>query len=270
MTPDPRAAGPAARPVPPLAALREEWDAVRTIVGRDLRRYFRERSQLLSAFARPVLWLFVLGHGLSPSFRAPDGVGYLPFIFPGIMTLTLIFTSVLSAISIIWDKEFGFLRAVLVAPVSRSSIAIGKGLAGALLGAIQAGVILVLAPLAGLRLAPAGVALAVPVLLLGGLALTGLGVAIAARMSSFEGFGTIVNFLIMPLYFLSGALFPPAGLPGWLRAAVLANPLTYCVDALRHALLGVAYFPLGLDLAVLAGAAAAFLALGIRAINRME
>ncbi len=260
------------------ALLREEWHGVRTIVGRDLRRYFRERTQLVSAFARPIVWLFILGHGLAPTWRgaAPGGgvpaggESYIAFIYPGIMALALVFTSVLSAISIIWDREFGFLRAVLVAPVSRTAVALGKAAAGALLGTIQAAVVLALAPLAGVPLSIGGAGLALAILLVSGLALTGVGIAIAARITSFEGFGTIVNFFIMPLYFLSAALFPPAGLPAWLGALVRANPLTYCVDALRHALAGAGWFPFGLDLAVTCGAAAFFVALGVRAINRME
>lgn len=250
--------------------LREELAGLATIVQRDLVRYVRDRSQVVSALARPIVWLFFLGYGLRPSFRAAEGGDYLAFVFPGILALTLVFTSILSGITIIWDREFGFLRAVLVAPVSRTSIALGKMASGAVLGTVQAAIVLLFAPLAGVPLTLASAGVTLGALLLSGLALAGFGVALAARMSSFEGFGTIVNLLIMPLYFLSAALFPPVGLPPWLMAAVRLNPLSYAVDALRHALFGAGYFPLALDVAVLAAVAAALDAAAVRAMNRME
>ncbi len=209
---------------------------------RDVIRYFRERSQFYGSLTRPVLWLFILGMGLRGSYGQVRDVNYTQFIFPGIVAMTAIFTSIQSAISIIWDREFGFLKAVLVAPVPRTSIVIGKGLAGTTLSLIQGCIILLLAPLVHVRLPLANVPLLLLVLVLLSFALTGIGIVIAARMTSFQGFGTIMNFVIMPMWFLSGALFPMQNMPWWLAILVRVNPLTYGVDLVRWLVLGFSYY----------------------------
>lgn len=247
-----------------------DLDGIAMIWLRDLIRFFRERTQLLGSLSRPVLWLLIFGTGLQPAFRSVGGLSYTQFVFPGIIAMTLLFTSIQSAISIIWDREFGFLKEVLVAPVSRTSVAAGKALSGATLAVIQGAITLVFAPLVGVKLTLVGALALLPVMFLISLALTGIGILIAARMTSFEGFGTISNFLIMPMYFMSGGIFPPTGLPAWLGALIRINPLTYGVDALRSVLLHQHYFPLELDLALLVGFTALMTAIGVVSFSRQE
>ncbi len=247
-----------------------DLDGLTMIWRRDLLRLFRERSQLLGSISRPLLWLFIFGTGLRPTFQGGGGLSYTQFIFPGIIGMTLIFTAIQSAISIIWDREFGFLKAVLVAPVSRTSVAVGKALSGATVSLLQGGITLLFAPLVGVKFTLLSALALVPVMFLIAFALTGLGILIAARMTSFEGFGTIANFLIMPMYFLSGAIFPPVNLPSWLNVLVRVNPMTYGVDALRASLLHRHYFPIALDLGFLVAFAAITTALGVVAFTRPE
>ncbi len=218
---------------------------------RDTIRYFREKSQLYGSLTRPILWLFILGSGLRGGFRSVGEVNYTQFIFPGIVAMTTIFTSIQSAISIIWDREFGFLKEVLVAPVPRTSIVIGKGLAGTTLSLIQGCIVLLLAPLVRVKLIFWNILPLVLVMALMSFALTGIGIVIAARMTSFQGFGTIMNFVIMPMWFLSGALFPTQGLPWWLNILVRINPLTYGVDLVRRLVLGFSFYSAGFDLVFL-------------------
>jgi ABC-2 type transport system permease protein len=219
---------------------------------RDIIRYFRERSRFYGSIARPALWLFILGMGLRGPAARIQGVNYTQFIFPGIIAMTAIFTSMQSAISIIWDREFGFLKEVLVAPVPRTSIVLGKGLAGTTLSLIQGSIILALAPLVRVPLHPLHIVPLLLVMALMSFALTGIGIVIAARMTSFQGFGTIMNFVIMPMWFLSGALFPVQGLPWWLMLLVRVNPLSYGVDLVRWLVLGFSYYQPWLDLGFLA------------------
>jgi ABC-2 type transport system permease protein len=247
-----------------------DLDGIAMIWLRDLTRFFRERSQLLGSISRPVLWLLVLGTGLRPTFRGAGHLSYTQFIFPGIIAMTLIFTSIQSAISIIWDREFGFLKEVLVAPVSRTSVAVGKALSGATLSVIQGAITLLFAPLVGVKFSLISVLALLPIMFLLSFALTGIGILIAARMTSFEGFGTISNFLVMPMYFLSGAIFPPTGLPLWLTALIRVNPLSYGVDALRATLLHRHYFPISFDLAFLAAFAVLMTAISVMAFARPE
>lgn len=247
-----------------------DFDGIGMIWQRDFLAYFRERSRLLGSIARPVLWLLVLGTGLRPVFRGAGGMNYTQFIFPGIIAMTLIFTSIQSAISIIWDREFGFLKEVLVAPVPRSSVALGKALSGATLSVIQGVITLLFAPLIGVHLTVASVAMILPIMFLLSFGLTGIGIIIAARMTSFEGFGTVANFLIMPMYFLSGSVFPPKELPLWLTALTRINPMTYGVDALRAALSQEHFFHIGLDLAVLAAFSVVTTSIGIILFSRPE
>lgn len=218
---------------------------------RDVIRYFREKSQLYGSLSRPILWLFVLGLGLRGSASGIGNVNYTQFIFPGIIAMTAIFTSIQSAISIIWDREFGFLKEILVAPVPRTSIVIGKGLAGTTLSLVQGCIIIVLAPLVHVHMPLVNIVPLIVTLAVMSFGLTGIGIVIAARMTSFQGFGTIMNFIIMPMWFLSGALFPARNLPIWLNALVRVNPLTYGVDLVRKLVLGFSYHSPAFDFAFL-------------------
>ncbi|MEO0070197.1 MAG: ABC transporter permease [candidate division WOR-3 bacterium] len=218
---------------------------------RDVIRYFREKSQFYGSMTRPVLWLFILGLGLRGGYQQVGNVNYTQFIFPGIVAMTSIFTSIQSAISIIWDREFGFLKEILVAPVPRTSIVIGKGFAGTTLSLIQGCIVLLLAPLVKVKLPLINILPLLIVMAIMSFALTGIGIVIAARMTSFQGFGTIMNFVIMPMWFLSGALFPMKGIPWWLNILVRINPLTYGVDLVRRLVLGFSFYPLWFDLGFL-------------------
>ncbi|MEO0020395.1 MAG: ABC transporter permease [candidate division WOR-3 bacterium] len=218
---------------------------------RDVIRYFREKSQFYGSMTRPVLWLFILGLGLRGGYKEIGNVNYTQFIFPGIVAMTSIFTSIQSAISIIWDREFGFLKEILVAPVPRTSIVIGKGFAGTTLSLIQGCIVLLLAPLVKVKLPLINILPLLFVMAVMSFALTGIGIVIAARMTSFQGFGTIMNFVIMPMWFLSGALFPMKGIPWWLNILVRINPLTYGVDLVRRLVLGFSFYPLWFDLGFL-------------------
>lgn len=209
-------------------------NGIYTIWLRDLLRFWRDRARIIGAIMQPTLYLFILGTGLSAALGTQQASLYVKFIYPGIIGMSLLFTSIFSAISIIWDREFGFLKEVLVAPIPRASVAIGKALGGATVASIQGTILLIYAPLLGINVTLMLVIKLVPVLLFISFSLTSLGVLIAARMRSMEGFQMIMNFLMMPMFFLSGAMFPLRGLPRWLHGLTRLDPLTYGVDALRN------------------------------------
>jgi ABC-2 type transport system permease protein len=200
---------------------------------------------------RPVLWLLVMGTGLRAAFNV-HGISYTHFIFPGIIAMNLIFAAMISTISIIWDREFGFLREILVAPIPRSSIVLGKALSGSTVAFIEGLFVLAFAPFIKIHIPLANLLLLLPLMFLIAFACTSLGIVIAARMTSFEGFGVISNFVIMPLFFLSGAMFPIDNLPRWINFIVRFNPLTYGVDILRWNTLGFKTFALYIDFMFLA------------------
>jgi ABC-2 type transport system permease protein len=247
------ALGQATRRVPPGLGRLLDLDAIAMLWQRDVLRFARERTQLYGSLARTVFWLFILGAGLRGSVRVPGDISYLAFVFPGMLVLAITFSSFQSAIGVIFDREFGFLKEILVAPIPRSSIVLGKALAGATIATIQGAIIFVFAPFVGLRPHPLTLLACLGVMLLIGLGLSGAGLLVAARMTSFEGFGTINNFIILPLYFTSAAQFPLDGAPTWLRLLARLNPLTYGVDLLRGLLTGVWTHGAGLDLAVIIG-----------------
>jgi ABC-2 type transport system permease protein len=220
---------------------------------RDLKRLFRDKHQFYGSFARPVLWLVVLGMGLRPVFKGNGGVDYIQFIFPGIVAMSLIFSAMWSGISIVWDREFGFLKEILVAPVPRTAIVTGKVLGGTTQAMVQGGITLLFAPLIGVKVSVAGFIALVGIMVMISLALSSMGIALASRIYSYEGFGTISNFIIMPLFFLSGAVYPVETLPAWLKVIVSLNPVTYGVDLMRGSVLGVFQFSVGVDLAYLVG-----------------
>jgi len=234
------------------AMMGELW-AIYILWLRDLKRYFYDKPRIVASLGQPILFLFVLGTALSPSFAGPGGINFSEFIFPGIISMTVLFTSVFSAMSIVWDREFGFLKEVLVAPVSRFSIVVGKAFGGSTVAVLQGCLMLALAPLVGVKLSLLKVLKSVAAMFLIAFAMNGLGIVIAARMKEMEGFQMIVNFLIMPIFFLSGALFPLDRLPGWLTVLTRVDPLTYGVDLMRKVMLGVSAFNVFFSLSVILG-----------------
>lgn len=216
-----------------------DFGAIAMLCQRDLTRFWRERAQLYGSLARTVVWLFLLGTGLRGAVKLPGDVSYLAFIFPGMLAMAIIFTSLQSAISVIFDREFGFLKEIMVAPIPRTSVVLGKALAGGLIATVQGCIIFIFAPFVGVSLTPRSVLLTIGVMLVLGVGLTGLGLTIAARMTSFEGFGTVNNFIVLPLYFLSGAQFPVHNVPNWMNIFIHANPLYYGVELMRGLLVGL-------------------------------
>jgi ABC-2 type transport system permease protein len=217
-------------------------DIIYTIWLRNLTRYIRSKSRIIGSLGMPLFFMLVLGFGLNSVVRVPGmDQGYLGFLIPGIVAMTVLFTSVFSGIQIIWDKQFGFLKETLVAPVSRLEIMLGQTLGGATTACIQGLIILVLSLFLGLELSGLpGFFVALGFMVLIGISFTAFGIAIASRMEDMHGFQLIMNFVIFPIFGLSGALFPISSLPEWLRPVTLLDPLTYGVEGIRYGLSGTA------------------------------
>ncbi len=254
-----------------MSAVGHNLKAVYVITYREFKKFIREKSRLVGTMARPILWLFVVGLGLGQLVRPEGGISYLQFIFPGMLGMTILFASIFSAISIVWDREFGFLKEILVAPISRFSVVFGKAMAGTSISMAQVLLMVVFIPVLGIKVSAGQFLL---VLVFSGLlafSLTSMGILVASRMSSYEGFNIIMNFLVMPMFFLSGAMYPVKRLPPLLRQLTHFNPLTYGVDALKNVMLSGASgtsmgpeYPLSFDLAVMC----AFMAVMVVLANR--
>jgi ABC-2 type transport system permease protein len=210
-----------------------------TLCLRELTRFYRQKSRIIGVIGSPLVFWFLIGSGLGSSFRhpsAPPEMNYLEYFYPGTIVLIMLFTAIFSTISIIEDRREGFLQSVLVAPVSRTVIALGKILGGTLLSLLQGVLLLVIAPFIGISLTVSSIAVIILTMFVISFGLTGLGFVIAWRMDSTQGFHAIMNLFLIPLWLLSGALFPSSGAAGWLGAVMQFNPLTYGVAALRHGL----------------------------------
>ncbi|MDP2211559.1 MAG: ABC transporter permease [Candidatus Aquicultor sp.] len=219
---------------------------------RQLKRYFRSKSRIVGALGQPLLFLFALGFGFGPIYKQAGQGDYIQFLVPGIMAMTILFTSMFTGIEIIWDRQFGFLKETLVAPVSRFHIMLGRSLGGATIAIFQGLVVFSISFFAGFKvenwlMAP----VAIVFMFLTAMLFTALGTAIASFLEDMQGFQLIMNFLIMPTFFLSGALFPLNGLPDVLTYITMFNPLSYGVDALRGALTGTTHFGFLVDFAAL-------------------
>ena len=233
------------------------WPTLRAIYiiwYRDVLRYWRDRTRLVASLAQPLLFLIVFGTGLSSALSgaggglggaagAAAGLTYTQFIFPGIIGMSVLFSAIFASMSIVWDREFGFLKEVLVAPIDRSAVAIGKSLGGATQAMVQGLILLILAPVIGVKLTLGSVLALIPLVFVLAFALSSMGVAIASRMKSMQGFQVVVNFLMMPMFFLSGALFPLSGLPTWMTVLTRLDPAAYGMDPLRRVVLGGAGLP---------------------------
>src|SRR3984893_11569555 len=235
--PDSASVTEAIRVAIPASGLRQDLRAINIVWRREIIRFKRARLRAVTSLVQPVLFLFVLGAGLSSlaSPGLPPGVDFKTFIYPGVLAMSVLFTAIFSAASIVWDREFGFLREMLVAPVSRSAIVIGKCLGGATIATFQGILMLVLAGLADVPYNPVLLITLVGELLLLAFTLTAFGVMMAARITQFQAFMALTQMLVMPLFFLSGALYPLTGLPGWLSVLTRIDPLTYVVGPMRHA-----------------------------------
>lgn len=257
--------------LPPESLLRRYARAIHFLWYRELLRYFREPVTFYGSLIRPVLWLFVLGVGMQAHFRLTSVAGetsYTQYIFPGIVTMSVLFTGLFQGVTMIFDREFGFLKEIMVAPVPTLAILWGKLLGGATLAMIQGTIVLLFAPAVQVHFPWYHLPVVLLVMFAMSLGTTAIGLLIAQRMTSFEGFGTIVNFLVFPLYFLSGAMFPPTGLPPWLQVLVYLDPLAYGVDAFRHLLLGHGVFSLTLDLVLLFVVSGVLVALNLLLFKR--
>jgi ABC-2 type transport system permease protein len=243
---------------------------------REVKRYLRDRVRIVSSFVQPLLWLVIFGTGISFSAIGLS-VKSQDYIFPGIIGQTLLFTSMFMGISVIWDREFGFLKEILVAPISRMSIFLGKMFGDSTDAVIQGILVFLLGILLGIPLNAVMFLEILPIMLLTTFGLVSLGLTIASFIENLESFGAIQSFINLPLFFLSGALFPISGrsVPSWLRIVANFNPLTYCVDALRTVTLGVLWqpgplHPLYFDLIVICGFDIAMIIIGTLAFSRKK
>ncbi len=232
---------------PPVSASSSLWIPAYSLWRRELVRFYRQKARMVGVIASPLIFWLVLGSGFANSFHATANTGmdagshgvashYLGYFFPGAIVMIVLFTAIFSMMSLIQDRNEGFLLSVLAAPIRRSAIVLGKVLGGATLAAIQGWVFLVFAPLAGVHTTVAGILYSMAIIALASFALTALGFAIAWPMDSTQAFHAVINLILLPLWMLSGAMFPASGASGWLRWIMLANPLTYTVDALRNGL----------------------------------
>jgi ABC-2 type transport system permease protein len=219
----------------PVRSVRSELRAIKVVWKRELIRFSRDRLRILTSLVQPFLFLFVLGTGLSRLASAgTHGVNLRTFVYPGVLCMAVMFTAMFSAASLVWDREFGFLREMMVAPVRRSSLVLGKCLGGATVASFQGIIVLCLAGLVGVPYAPSLIIEIFALQLLLAFAITAFGVMIAARITQMQSFMALMQMAIMPMYFLSGAIFPVTGLPQWLEILNRLDPLTYAVDPMRR------------------------------------
>ena len=218
----------------PEGGLLHELRAIRVVWEREMIRFWRDKARVVSSLIQPLLFLFVMGAGLSSLVAAgTGGVDFKTFLFPGVLAMSVLFTAAFSGISMVWDREFGFLREMLVAPVRRAAIMWGKAFGGATVATLQGVLVLALGPLVGVPLHPLLVIAVIAEVFLVSFALTSLGLVIAARIQQMQAIMGIMQMLLLPLSFLSGALYPTGDLPTWLGTIVRLNPITYAVHAVR-------------------------------------
>ncbi|MFI7224863.1 ABC transporter permease [Nonomuraea angiospora] len=274
----------------PVRGAGHDLRAIKVVLHREMLRFVNDRTRMASMLVQPVLWLFVMGTGLGSLVRgAIPGIDYRTFMYPGMISMTVIMTGMFSAGSIVWDREFGFLREMLVAPVSRGAIVVGKCLGGAIVATGQGILILAMAGLVGVPYSPALLVMLLAEMFLAAFTITAFGVMLAARMKNMQTFFGLMQMAIMPMMFLSGAMFPLANLPSWLHVLTVVNPMTYAVDPLRQAVFshldvpaqvnavlnpGVRWFdfqvPVILELGLVAALGLALLGVGIAEFRRAE
>ena len=238
---------------------------------RQVKRYLRSKARIIASLGQPLLFLVALGFGFGPIFQKAGQGDYIQFLAPGVIGMTILFTAIFSGIELIWDRQFGFLKETLVSPVPRILIMIGRTLGGATVALIQGFIVVLICFIAGFRVTNyAALPFAVLFMILIAVMFTALGTAIASVLSDFQGFQLVMNFLVMPIFFLSGALFPLAGLPKVLSVIASVDPLSYGVDGLRTALVGTAHWGMPLDVLVLSIIGAALLGTGSYLFSRIQ
>ncbi len=226
-----------------------ELTGVYALWYRELKVFLRERSRIISSIVTPLLWIVVFGGGLGSAINI-GGVGYQAYIFPGVIMLSVLFSSIFFGLYIVWDKKVDFFKEVMVAPLSRTTLFVGKMLGGCTDALIQGAILMAVGPLLGIAYTPLSVLVLTAFILMVAASMSSLGLAVGAQMTSFEGFGLVSSFVVFPLFFLSGALYPLENLPVWLQTLTYGNPLTYVVDGMRGVLLGVNHFPLYIDFGI--------------------
>ena len=238
---------------------------------REVKRFVRSKSRIVGSLGQPILFLVALGYGLGPVFAKAGQGNYLEFLAPGIIGMSIIFSAIFNGMQVIWDRQFGFLKETMVAPVSRLSIMFGRTIGGATVASAQGVLVLLIAMLAGFRpISWIGVVPAIIMMFLIALLFSSLGIMVASLLKDMQGFQLIMNFLVMPLFFLSGALFPLDNVPAALLIVARCDPLSYGVDALRYFLIGSSTFPLALDIGVLVLVSALFLGLGSYFFSKIQ
>lgn len=238
---------------------------------RELKRYTRSRAQVVASLGQPLLYLLVLGFGLGPVFQRAGNGSYIQFVAPGVVGMSVLFTSIFSGIGLLWDRQFGFLKETLVAPVPRFTVMIGKTLGGATVATIQGLLVLVICLIAGFRpVSWTALPFALVFMILTAIVFSGLGMAIGSMLQDIQGMQLIMNFLVLPIFFLSGALFPLNDLPSVLSFVTRIDPLSYGIDGLRSVLIGTSQFNPAVSLVVLCGVALLFLGLGSYSFSKIQ
>jgi ABC-2 type transport system permease protein len=267
-----------------VGGLTSDLRAIRVVWHREMLRFIKDRPRLIAGIVQPVLYLFVMGTGISAMVPVTHGVPFRTFLFPGVMTMTVLFTCFFSAGSLVWDRELGFMREMMVAPVRRSSILIGKCLGGTTAGTVQGLAMIVIGAIGGVTITPKLLLTLLFELPLISFSLTALGVALATRMKSIQAFMAVMQVVLFPMFFASGALYPLQGLPTWLEVVTRIDPLTYAVAPLRFAVLDAAdqgaiapavtwgsyAVPIWLDLVIVIACAVLALAAAVPRFSRID
>jgi ABC-2 type transport system permease protein len=246
-------------------------NAIYVLWLRALKQFMRSKAQIVSSVGQPLLYLLALGFGLGPVFQRAGQGNYIQFIAPGVVTMTVLFSSMFSGIGLIWDRQFGFLKETLVAPVPRVAVMLGRTLGGATVALLQGLLVMLLSMLVGFR--PASLAALPEALLYMALiafVFCALGTALGSRLQNMQAFPMVSSFIMMPMFFLSGALYPLGGLPGAMKVVTALNPLTYGVDGVRGAMIGSWHFGAGVDLVVLLAVGGLFVSLGAWSFSRIQ
>jgi len=247
--------------------MNHEIEAAYTVWLREMIRYVRAKERIITSIAQPIFWLLIFGSSMRLSIPT-GGLNYQSFIAPGIVVMAIMFTSMFSGISVIWDRELGFMKEMLVAPVSRLSIVAGKSLGGATTAVIQGILVLLISFVLGVRVDLITFLILIPIMMLVALGIVGIGVAIASVLESMEGFGMVMNFVIMPMFFLSGALFPINNLPNWLKIVTYIDPVTYDVELARYMMTGFSSINVILSFIVVLGFTFSTLLIGAYLFNK--